>query len=273
MLDFVVDRDLCVRCGNCVATCNRGVLADDGEGGPRVPAEFETLCNFCGHCSAVCPAGAIVSPGCGGERAMPLPAGAPVDFAAAGRFILSCRSIRRYTEEPVGRDDILELLDIARRAPSGGNAQTLRWMVLRGEDKARRFTALNMEWFDTVVRRDPELSRRYNVDRLMARYENGHDPILRGASCAVFALTDKKMPWGPVDAAVAMTYFCLAAHAKNIGSCWCGFGMLAAASYPPLREFLGLDGDAVVEAMAFFGHPAVEYHAVPPRKPLKISWL
>jgi len=248
------------------------VLAEDKEGFPYVPSENEGLCNFCGHCSAICPVDAVVSPGQNGERAAPIPPGSPVDFAAARRFMLSCRSIRRYKETAIPREEVLELMDVARRAPTASNLQAVRWMAIDGHEKAGRFTALTMDWFDTVARHDPAMSR-YNVDAMMTRYRNGDDPILRGAPNAVFALADKSVLWGQTDAAIALTYFCLAAHSRNIGSCWCGFGVRALKNFVPLREFLTLGQDDVVHAMAFFGRPDVAYHALPPRKPLSLAWV
>jgi nitroreductase len=215
----------------------------------------------------------VVSPGYGGERAAPLDFGSPVDFASARRLILSCRSIRRYREETVPEKEILELLDVARRAPTASNLQLIRWMAMSGREKARRFTALTMDWFDTVVRHDPAMKDRYNVDALMDRYRGGYDPILRGAPNAVLALTDKSAVWGQTDSAIAMTYFCLAAQAGNIGSCWCGFGVMALKDFAPLREFVGLGQDDVVQAMAFFGRSDMAYHALPPRKPLRLAWI
>ena len=273
MLAFILDRERCIRCGACVAVCGRGVLADDGEGAPRLPPENEAMCNSCGHCSAVCPVDAVVSPGCDGQRATPLDAGAPVDFASARRLMLSCRSIRQYRNETVPQEEVLELLDVARRAPTASNLQPIRWLAMSGREKGERFTALTMAWFDTVVRYDPAMQSRYNVDAMMTRYRGGYDLILRGASNVVFALTDKSALWGQTDSAIAMTYFCLAAHARNIGSCWCGFGVMALRNFAPLREFLGLGQDDLVHASAFFGRSDTVYHALPPRKPLRITWM
>jgi nitroreductase len=204
---------------------------------------------------------------------MPLDFGSPVDFASARRLILSCRSIRRYREEAVQEEEILELLDVARRAPTASNLQFVRWMVMSGREKTKRFTALTMDWFDTVVRHDPAMTPRYNVDAMMARYREGHDIILRGAPNVVFALTDKSAAWGQTDSAIAITYFCLAAQARNIGSCWCGFGVMALRNFAPLREFLGLGQDDLVHASAFFGWSDTVYHALPPRKPLRVTWM
>ena len=273
MLGFVVDRDRCLRDGLCQLACGRGVIHDDGQGGPEIPDDKASLCNACGHCSAVCPVHAITSPGSGGEEAVPIDSALTVEFAAAREFILSCRSIRKFREPEVAENEILELLDIARKAPSASNSQSLRWLVINGREKMRQFTKLTMEWFDTVVRNDPAMNGRYAVDSMMERYNAGHDPILRGAPNAVLALSDKGFAWGPVDASIALTYFCLSAHGRNIGSCWCGFGMRAAEAYAPVREFLKLDQNTTVHAMAFFGYPDIRYHALPPRKPLRVAWL
>ncbi len=271
--DFSLDRDACTQCGQCVSICNRQVLAVDGEGYPFLPPENFTQCNACGHCSAVCPVDAVIPPLSGGEKALPFPGNPDIGAVAGESFLLSCRSQRRYAPESVKKEEILAILDVARKAPSASNAQPVRWIVLSGRDKADRFTALTMEWFDKVLRHDPVFGQKYNVDAMLARYRDGYDPILRNAPHAVIAVTDKGYPWGPVDTSIAVTYFCLAAHARGIGSCWCGLGMLALQAHQPLRDFVGIDDASQVQGMAFFGHPTVTYHAVPPRKPLRVAWL
>lgn len=46
-------------------------------------------------------------------------------------------SVRRFLDKPVNRQQIEQLLDIARHAPSGANTQPWQVAVLRGEAKAR----------------------------------------------------------------------------------------------------------------------------------------
>ena len=273
MQDFFLDRDRCTRCGLCVSACGRLVLEADAEGCPSLPAAKFDQCNACGHCAAICPVGAAIAPKNGGERAMTYPAPPAIGTAQADAFVLSCRSLRRFKPETVKEEEILSILDVARKAPSASNSQPVSWLVLNGKEKAARFTELTLEWFDKVIRHDPVFGPRYNVDTMLSRYANGYDVILRGAPNAVIALTDKSFPWGPVDASIAVTYFCLAAHARGLGSCWCGFGMLAMKDYKPLRDFLGLDDSVAATGMAFFGYPEIEYQAIPPRKPLRVSWL
>jgi len=268
-----VDHGRCVQCGQCIISCNRRILSADGSGFPFLPDENYEQCIACGHCSAVCPADALIAPKCGGEKAVPFPAAPDLDSDTAKKFLLSCRSMRLFKQETVKKDAILDLLDVARKAPSAGNLQTISWKILNGKEKTREFTALTMEWFDKELRHNPEFSARYNIDNMLERHRNGDDPILRGACNAVIAVTDNTAVWGAVDGAIAITYFCLAAYGMNVGSCWCGFGMRALQAYQPLRDLVGLDDSQTAHGMAFFGYPELEYHALPPRKPLRADWV
>lgn len=45
--------------------------------------------------------------------------------------ILKRRSVREYLDEPVSDEDILQLLEAARLAPSGNNKQPWHFIVVR----------------------------------------------------------------------------------------------------------------------------------------------
>ena len=53
------------------------------------------------------------------------------------------RSIRRFLEEPVGAADIERLIEAAVWAPSGGNAQTWRFVVVRDVKRIRRLRVVS----------------------------------------------------------------------------------------------------------------------------------
>jgi nitroreductase len=56
--------------------------------------------------------------------------------------IYSARSIRRLKPDPVPEELITKILDVATRAPSGGNAQNWSFVVVRDPDKRRRLGAI-----------------------------------------------------------------------------------------------------------------------------------
>lgn len=57
------------------------------------------------------------------------------------------RAIRRYTDEPIGDDDLAAILFAASRAPSGSNRQPFRFLVLRDGRRATAAKAILGEAF------------------------------------------------------------------------------------------------------------------------------
>ena len=51
------------------------------------------------------------------------------------RALRERRSIRKYTAAPVTREDVHEILDAGRWAPSGKNNQPCRFLVVRSGDE------------------------------------------------------------------------------------------------------------------------------------------
>ncbi len=57
--------------------------------------------------------------------------------------IYHTRAMRRMRPDPVPEDVLLKLVDAARQAASGSNAQPSRWLVVRDPDQRRRVAELN----------------------------------------------------------------------------------------------------------------------------------
>ena len=57
------------------------------------------------------------------------------------RALRERRSVRRYTAEPVAREELLQLLEIAGWAPSAHNRQPWRFAVLQSESVKQKLAA------------------------------------------------------------------------------------------------------------------------------------
>jgi nitroreductase len=75
------------------------------------------------------------------------------DQQAVDAAITSRRSIRAYTPQAVAREDILHILQVAGRAPSGTNTQPWKVYVLEGERKQELSSAI------LAIHNDPEQAR------------------------------------------------------------------------------------------------------------------
>lgn len=78
--------------------------------------------------------------------------------AAVDAAITSRRSIRAFLPDPVAREEIEAILDVAARAPSGTNTQPWRVYVLTGNAKTRLSDAI------LAAYRDPEQARAHTEE-------------------------------------------------------------------------------------------------------------
>jgi nitroreductase/NAD-dependent dihydropyrimidine dehydrogenase PreA subunit len=259
MSHMTVDVNLCKKDGSCVAVCPSGALCLSEDG---YPAEFsEARCILCGQCMAVCAAGALAHADMPSHSFEPLPGMQPTPEQMDG-LLKSRRSIRAFKEQPVSREVIQACLDIARRAPSANNSQKLHWIVLDGNEKVREL-AREMIFGVQSVGMQP---------RLLEQWENGEDKMLRGAPMVVVACAPTEYAWGKEDAAIALSYFEMAAETRGIGACWAGFLTRIAAVHAPVRWQLKVPNGYSVRGALMVGESKYAYHLIPPRKALSVQW-
>ena len=136
-----------------------------------------------------------------------------------GEAIFSQRSIRKFRPDPISMDDLRLMLEAAVRAPSGGNRQPARFLVLNDPELIRQFGALYREaWW--AKRRDENRpwTRREEIppeDRGNIAAARLADEI-RDAPCIVLALTTGK---GQASSIIpSVQNLMLAARALGIGS-------------------------------------------------------
>jgi len=77
---------------------------------------------------------------------------------AVDAAITSRRSIRAYTPQAVAREDILQILQVAGRAPSGTNTQPWKVYVLEGERKQALSSAI------LAIHNDPEQAKLHTEE-------------------------------------------------------------------------------------------------------------
>jgi nitroreductase/NAD-dependent dihydropyrimidine dehydrogenase PreA subunit len=259
MSQIAVDPALCRKDGICIDVCPANYLTADASGLPREVEEGH--CILCGHCVAVCKSQALRHTGLPEEALLPMPAEAPTPQALEG-LLRSRRSIRTFREQPVPREEMEAMLDVTRRAPTATNSQLLHWIVINGRAEVRKVAEeiiLGM--------------RAAEVDpKILARWDNGDDFVLRGAPTLAVACAPADYFWTREDCAIALTYLELTAEARGYGATWAGYLTRCAARHAPLRQLLGVPEGFNVGGGLMLGTPRYKYHHIPPRKPLSIQW-
>ena len=59
MLDFRINEQNCIHCGQCVADCTASIISMEQGGYPFIPVEKEARCIACQHCLAICPTASV----------------------------------------------------------------------------------------------------------------------------------------------------------------------------------------------------------------------
>jgi nitroreductase len=138
---------------------------------------------------------------------------------ALGQALFTQRSIRRFRPDPISDDDLQLILEAAVKAPSGGNRQPARFLVLNDPAVINEFGALYHEaWW--AKRRDEHRpwTRREEIppeDRGSTSAARLADEI-KDAPCIILALGTGK---GQASSVIpSVQNLMLAARALGIGS-------------------------------------------------------
>lgn len=143
--------------------------------------------------------------------------------------ILSRRSIRRYQQKSVDDDTLTELLEAARMAPTGGNTQKLRFLVIRTPELVEKVFA-QTAWGGAVKpRRQPQ-------------WEKDAPP----AFIAILNNSDSQYE----AAGAAVQNMMLRALDFDLGTCWIG-----AFKRDETKAILNLPEDQIVLFLLAVGYP------------------
>ena len=139
------------------------------------------------------------------------------------------KSIRKYLEKPLEDEKLNVVLEAARLAPSAGNRQEWRFVVVRDpKTRTRLAEAANSQ---TFVGQAP-------VVIAACAETDGH--VMRcGQLCY------------PIDVAIALDHMSLAATELGLGTCWIG-----AFNEQKVKEILGIPEETRVVQLMPLGYPS-----------------
>lgn len=151
--------------------------------------------------------------------------------------LLTRRSVRQYQDKKIAKEDIIEILKAAQYAPTAHNKQPWEFLVV--DDK------------EVLVHL-----------RSIQRWTS----FAKDAACVIFVCgdenqsfsrhkEDEKWSFIDVDCALATQNLLLAAHAKGIGTCYCGCAPMQKV-VEDLKAYLHLPENIRPFAIITMGYPA-----------------
>lgn len=179
-------------------------------------------------------------------------------------------AVREFTDEPVSDEEVIEILDVARFAPSGGNRQPWRVALVKDTDLRRKLADLcSPVWSEyvalggqgvtpfSVTARQPEiLSPPPAPNPLLDAIERVPVVLVVAADLDRIAMMDKDLARAPVTGGASVYPFVysllLAARDRDLGGVITTF---LARAEEAARPLLGLPDSWAIAAMVCMGHP------------------
>jgi nitroreductase len=184
------------------------------------------------------------------------------------------RSIRRFKADEVSDELIRKLIDAARWAPSGDNAQSWVFIIVKDRqlkekirsflvDRALRY-AESGEGKEELEKLGSDAKSRWIAAIKSERYQEqvGKAPVL----VAIFG--DSSSYCYVHDCCAATQNLILASHAFGLGSCWIDPGIGDEIAGSQIRSLLKAPGNLRIVSIVTIGF-AAEMPKPPPRKDLE----
>ncbi len=186
-------------------------------------------------------------------------------------IIKNRRSIRKYNNEPIAKEQLQEIVEAGRWAPTGGNCQSVHFTVITNEQVLEELRTMVKEAFAAMELRDDMYASMKNSIKLSQRGNYVYD---YNAPVLVVVSNCKGYPNAIADSACALENMMLAATSLNIGSCW--INQLHWLEHEPeLRDYLsqhGIESDEVICGALALGNYDESYKQIE-RKGMKVDFI
>ncbi len=197
---------------------------------------------------------------------------------AAVKIIQDRRSIRHYTDESVSEEHIEMILEAARQAPSGENAQPWRFIIVKdlamrkqlgtvaGGGSGRRFTAEFVT--HKMQARFSSLEDEAKKKAIFEKLTSGRVSAFLTDAPVSIVVCGRKDVWDlPYDTSAAMENMLLMVTALGLGACWVIAPCIDIRDEERLKDLLGVPEGIKIVSIVAVGHPA-RSHRPRPRLPL-----
>ena len=197
---------------------------------------------------------------------------------ATMKVIQDRRSIREYTAEAVLPQDLDMILEAARQAPSGENAQPWRFIIVKdpetrkklgalaGGGSGRRFTSefVTKKMQERFSNLEDEAKKRAAFEKLTSGQVSA---FLADAPVSI-VVCGKKDVWDmPYDTSAAMENMLLMVTALGLGACWVIAPCIDIRDEERIKALLGMPEGFKAVSIISVGHPT-RPHRPRPRLPL-----
>ena len=151
-----------------------------------------------------------------------------IDVASVDHALMTTRAVRRRLdlERPVDQEILLECIDIAEQAPSGGNQGSRRWIIVQDQEIKDRIAEIYMEsagqWM--IASYEKLEGTGHPQEKVMASAAHLAQHLSEVPAIVIptiIGVHDGSGRPGLFDSVIQSTWsFCVALRARGLGSAW-----------------------------------------------------
>lgn len=263
-VEFKLDSDKCIGCGNCIKTCVGGVIEFDMNKKPMIK-DFNQFgwngCWKCEHCLAVCPTGAISIFNKKPENSLSV-----YDINTTtnvfNSIVLNRHSCRRFKNKDVDENTVYEMLDFISNAPNGGNKQQVEFTLINDVEQMDYFRNIAYSKMDELAQKGiyPKGFDKKSYDD-MKRWEKTVRPDMLFCSAPNILIPHCPLGSGePVqDTIISAAYFELLCASRGLGAIIMTFALDVLNCMPEIKSMLNIPDNHYIGAIIGFGYPEITY--------------
>ncbi len=164
-------------------------------------------------------------------------------------LLVKRRSVRDFQDKEVSLEMIKQLIRESCLAPSSGNGQPWKFVIINNRDWIRRLSDESKKNFLLSIKDDPHSP----LKKYEAALGNKDFNVFYNAPCLIYITCSQGVRSARVDSALAACYLMFSAAANNLGTCWVDLGL--EIRDPKIRKAIGLSDDDQIIAPIIVGYP------------------
>jgi nitroreductase len=170
-------------------------------------------------------------------------------MADFSELLMKRRSIRHFEETEVPSGLIREIVKDSCLAPSSGNGQPWRFIIVNNKEWIRKLSHESKKNILLYLEKNPDAhSKKYET-----ALRNEDFNVFYNAPCLVYIVGPKNIQSVYVDCTLAACYFMFSAASRGLGTCWVGLG--SNIRDPEMLKAIGMPEDCQIVAPIIVGYP------------------
>lgn len=199
------------------------------------------------------------------------------DWTETEKVILSRRSVRMYKNQQVPEDVVRRILEAGRFAPSAGNCQPWKYVVVRDKEiidaLANTSIAVCKNMVATLGQSKPPEPLHPTPLSMVGMVADDKFGIFHGAPTVILIFKDVRGVSNPdLDCGIAGQNMVLAAQSLGLGTCWVSFAGFAFQYVPEWNQRFGIEFPYEFVSSIAVGYPMGSPLGMVQRETHAVEW-